>query len=158
MDLHSANLQPEKKEKEFLMYQWVLLVEKTLFEFASNLCDPKFKRKRGETIDLGIHMREIECQIEASNLCKLIRCYEKEVNKNPAGYGMGLKGQNHSHICLVQTIGAIIAFESVKLNREKKKETLAQYRVPIDIATLGLYFKSLNDDAVLAMQNVLEYH
>lgn len=69
-----------------------------------------------------------------------------------------MKGQTKSHIELVKTIGAIVAFQSVKMNRAKKKSNLKDYRIPIDIEALFKGFVSQSYEARRAMKNVFGYH
>lgn len=78
-------------------------------------------------------MREIECEIGSSNLCSLIVLYEQIVSGNLLHFGMGLASQASSHIELVKLIGAVIGFELVSINREKRSSNLSQYRVPLNI-------------------------
>ncbi len=65
-------------------------------------------------------MREIECEMNASNLCKVVQLYEKIVSSDEKFFGNGMLSQARNHIHLLKTIAAIIAFESVKMNRHKK--------------------------------------
>lgn len=73
-------------------------------------------------------------------------------------YGFQLTGQAQSHIELVKAITAVIAFESVKLNREKRKSNLSAYRVPFDIAELFYNFHSNSKEARKAMKQLNIYH
>ncbi len=66
--------------------------------------------------------------------------------------------QARNHIHLVKTIAAIIAFESVKMNRQKKKSNLKDYRIPIDIKIFYDGFVSHSRQARKAMNNLLQYH
>lgn len=65
---------------------------------------------------------------------------------------MGLKGQARSHIELIKVICAVIAFESVKMNRQKRRSNLSLYRVPINIEVLYKNFLSHNREARKAMK------
>ncbi len=56
--------------------KWILLTEKTIFGFAEQL---SIKKK---TIDLEIHMRQIECEIGASTMGETVLIYETEIKKN----------------------------------------------------------------------------
>ncbi len=69
-----------------------------------------------------------------------------------------MKGQTRSHIQLVKTIGSIVAFESVKMNREKKKSNVKDYRIPINIDTFYKGFISHSYEARRAMKNIFKYY
>lgn len=87
-------------------------------------------------------MRQIESEIGASTMGEVVLCYEQEISKKQTYYGLLLEGQVKSHIQLIRAITAVIAFESVKLNRERKKSNLFEYRVPFDIEELFNNFHS----------------
>lgn len=90
------------------------MVEKTFFSIT------EIFRSDEEIIDLDIHMREIECEIGASNLCKIVQLYEKVIKSDVKHFGYGLESQSKCLIQLIKTIAAVIAFESVKMNRQRK--------------------------------------
>ena len=71
---------------------------------------------------------------------------------------MGLKGQAQSHIELVKTIAAVVAFESVKMNREERESNLSEYRVPINIEEFKNIFVSNSYEARRAMNKMLKYY
>ena len=70
---------------------------------------------------------------------------------------MQLSGQAVSHMELLKAIISIVAFETVSLNREKKKSTLLPYRIPLDIDYLYEKFQSNCYEARRAMRNVKSY-
>lgn len=53
----------------------------------------------------------------STNLCKIVQLYEKTILNDTKHFGCGLLSQSKSHIQLIKTIAAVIAFESVKMNR-----------------------------------------
>lgn len=55
-------------------------------------------------------MREIECEIGSTNLCKIVMLYEKVMMAEPLHFGCGILSQTLSHVQLIKTIAAIIAF------------------------------------------------
>jgi hypothetical protein len=69
----------------------------------------------------------------------LVQKYEKLLTKDEEHedhFGINMKGQTRSHIELVKTIASIVAFESAKMNRHKKKSNLKNYRIPLNIDAL----------------------
>lgn len=70
---------------------------------------------------------------------------------------MQLSGQALSHMELLRAIVSIVAFETVSLNRQKKKSTLLPYRIPLDIEYLYEKFQSNCYEARKAMRNVKRY-
>lgn len=79
------------------------------------------------------------------------------MKSNEKYFGFGMIGQTRSHIQLVKTIAAIIAFESVKINRMNMNSCLDDYRVPLDIDKLYNEFVSHSYGARKAMKNLKEY-
>lgn len=59
---------------------------------------------------------------------------------------------------MVKTIAGVIAFESVKMNRERKQSNLSNYRIPIDIGEFYEGFESNSYEARRAMKSLLTYH
>ena len=80
------------------------------------------------------------------------------MNESQKHYGLEMEGQSKSHIELIKIIVSIVAFESVKLNREKKQSNLSKYRIPIDVERLYEYFISHSYEGRRAMLHVLRYH
>lgn len=70
---------------------------------------------------------------------------------------MQLSGQARSHLELFKAIASIVAFETVSLNREKKKSNLLPYRIPLDIDYLYEKFQSNCYEARKAMKSVKLY-
>ncbi len=57
-------------EKQLLhLTKWIHLVERQLFSLTEEFANAS------DIIDLDIHMREIECEIGLSNLCKVVQLY-----------------------------------------------------------------------------------
>ncbi len=96
--------------------------------------------------------------MHASNMCKVVLRYEKVMLSDEMHFGNGMKSQAKSHVHLIKTIAAIIAFESVKMNRRKRKSNLKKYRIPIDIQVFYDGFVSHSRQARKAMDNLLVYH
>lgn len=67
-------------------------------------------------------------------------------------YGLQLEGQSESHIQLARAIAAIVAFESVNFNRQKRGSNLFKFRVPINIMDLYNNFHSNSLEARRAMR------
>ncbi len=84
--------------------------------------------------------------------------YEKIVLSDEMHFGNGMKSQAKSHIHLIKTIAAVIAFESVKMNRRNKQSSLKKYRIPVDIQVFYDGFVSHSREARKAMYNLLVYH
>jgi hypothetical protein len=61
-------------------------------------------------IDLNIHMRQIECDRDASIMGEVVIRYEELLNSNPIRYGNQLEGETFSHIQLMRAVTAVIAF------------------------------------------------
>ena len=59
---------------------------------------------------------------------------------------------------MIKTIAGVIAFESVKMNRERKQSNLGNYRIPIDIVQFYEGFESNSYEARRAMKCLLTYH
>lgn len=73
-----------------------------------------------KVIDLNIHMRQIECEFGESTMGKVLMIYEDILKENHSYYGMQLSGQAISHIQLMRVIAAVVSFEAVNLNRERR--------------------------------------